>query len=294
MRHLQAAPPAAPLAQRPLAALPRSLNLSGQTTALWLGAAIVAFWCMLALFADVIAPYDPDAHNLRQVLQGPSLAHPLGTDNFGRDVLSRVIHGTRIDLQIGIMGVIWPFLLGTVLGSLSGYCGGAVDVVVMRLLDVTLAFPFLVLMIAIISVLGPGIQSFYIAITLVGWVSYARLVRAQVLVLKTSEFILAAHVLGYSSIRIVFRHLLPNALVPSIVFAMSDVVLVILAGSSISYLGLGVQPPTAEWGVMIAEGQNFMTTAWWIAAVPGLAIVLLAFGFSLLADGLGEKLGVRD
>jgi peptide/nickel transport system permease protein len=205
-----------------------------------------------------------------------------------------VIYGTRVDLELGIMGVLWPFLLGTFLGSIAGYFGGLVDTLLMRLLDITLAFPFLVLMIAIISVLGPGLSSFYIAITLVGWVSYARLVRAQVLVLKSSEFVLAARSLGYSHGRIMFRHILPNALVPSIVFSMSDVVLVILAGASISYLGLGIQPPTAEWGVMIAEGQNFMTTAWWITAFPGCAIVLLAFGFSLLADGLGEKLGIRE
>ncbi len=281
-------------AQRAVASLPRRLGLGGQPFALYLGASLVSSWFLIALFADVIAPYDPDAHNLREFLQSPNWAHPLGTDNFGRDVLSRVIHGTRVDLEMGIMGVVWPFFLGTVLGAVSGYFGGAVDILIMRLLDITLAFPFLVLMIAIMAALGPGLTSFYIAITLVGWVSYARLVRAQVLVLNSSEFILAARNLGYGHLRIMFRHMLPNALVPSIVFSMSDVVLVILAGSSISYLGLGVQPPTAEWGVMISEGQNFMTTAWWITAFPGCAIVLLALGFSLLADGLGEKLGIRE
>ncbi len=281
-------------AQRAVASLPRRLGLGGQPFALYLGASLVSFWFLIALFADIIAPYDPDAHNLREFLQSPNWAHPLGTDNFGRDVLSRVIHGTRVDLEMGIMGVVWPFFLGTVLGAVSGYFGGAVDILIMRLLDITLAFPFLVLMIAIMAALGPGLTSFYIAITLVGWVSYARLVRAQVLVLNSSEFILAARNLGYGHLRIMFRHMLPNALVPSIVFSMSDVVLVILAGSSISYLGLGVQPPTAEWGVMISEGQNFMTTAWWITAFPGCAIVLLALGFSLLADGLGEKLGIRE
>ncbi len=281
-------------AQRAVASLPRRLGLGGQPFALYLGASLVSVWFLIALFADVIAPYDPDAHNLREFLQSPNWAHPLGTDNFGRDVLSRVIHGTRVDLEMGIMGVVWPFFLGTVLGAVSGYFGGAVDILIMRLLDITLAFPFLVLMIAIMAALGPGLTSFYIAITLVGWVSYARLVRAQVLVLNSSEFILAARNLGYGHLRIMFRHMLPNALVPSIVFSMSDVVLVILAGSSISYLGLGVQPPTAEWGVMISEGQNFMTTAWWITAFPGCAIVLLALGFSLLADGLGEKLGIRE
>jgi peptide/nickel transport system permease protein len=282
------------IAQQAVAALPRRIGLGGRPTAMYLGGGCVAFWLLLALLADVIAPYDPDVHDLQAFLQPPTWAHPFGTDNFGRDVLSRVVHGARVDLEMGIMGVIWPFLLGTLLGSLAGYCGGAVDVVIMRLVDTTLAFPFLVLMIAIMAVLGPGLTSFYIAIALVGWVSYARLVRAQILVLKSSEFILAARNLGYGPLRIILRHLLPNALVPSIVFSMSDVVIVILNGSAISYLGLGVQPPTAEWGVMIAEGQNFMTTAWWITTFPGFASVFLALGFSLLADGLGEKLGVRE
>jgi peptide/nickel transport system permease protein len=281
-------------AHQAVGALPRRIGLDGQPIALYLGGGLIGFWLLLALGAGMIAPYDPDAHDLEAFLQPPSLAHPLGTDNFGRDVFSRIIHGARVDLEIGIMGVIWPFMLGTLLGSLAGYFGGVVDMLIMRLVDITLAFPFLVLMIAIIAVLGPGLTSFYIAMALVGWVSYARLVRAQILVLKGSEFILAARNLGYGPLRIIFRHMLPNALVPSIVFSMSDVVLVILAGSSISYLGLGVQPPTAEWGVMIAEGQNFMTTAWWISALPGFAIVFLALGFSLLADGLGEKLGIRE
>jgi peptide/nickel transport system permease protein len=281
-------------AHQAIAALPRRIGLGGQPVALYLGGGLITCWVLLALGAGVIAPYHPDGHDLQSFLQPPSWAHPFGTDNFGRDVFSRVIHGARVDLEMGIMGVIWPFMLGTLLGSLAGYFGGVTDMLIMRLVDITLAFPFLVLMIAIIAVLGPGLTSFYIAMALVGWVSYARLVRAQILVLKSSEFILAARNLGYGPLRIIFRHILPNALVPSIVFSMSDIVLVILAGSSISYLGLGVQPPTAEWGVMIAEGKNFMTTAWWITAFPGLAIVFLALGFSLLADGLGERLGIRE
>ena len=286
-------------AHRAVADLPRRLGLGGRVAfdrlpvALCAGGAIVAFWLVLALGADLIAPFDPNAQDTANLLLPPSWAHWLGTDNFGRDVLSRLIYSTRSDLQMGLVGVACPFVLGTVLGSISGYFGGLVDVVLMRVVDVTIAFPFLVLMIAIITVLEPGLSSFYIAVTLVGWVSYARLVRSQVLVLKSSEFVMAARSLGFSHARIVFGHILPNALVPSIVFSMSDVVLVILAGSSISYLGLGVQPPTAEWGVMVADGQNFMTTAWWISAFPGFAIVFLALGFSFVADGLGEHLGVK-
>ena len=273
---------------------PWQIRFGNHPAVLYAGGGIVLVWFIVAVFADVIAPYEPNAHNLKEILQSPNWAHWLGTDNFGRDVLSRIIHGTRIDLQMGIVGVALPFIIGTMLGAIAGYFGGIVDNILMRILDVVLAFPWLVLLMAIISLLEPGLTSFYIAITLVAWVSYARLVRSQVLVLKNSDFVVAARNLGYGHARIMFRHILPNALVPSIVFSMSDVVLVILAGSAISYLGLGVQPPTAEWGVMIAEGQNFIFTAWWMTTFPGLAIVFLALGFSLLADGLGEKLGIRE
>ena len=269
------------------------LGLGRPSLNLGLGAAIVLGWAAVALLAPWIAPYDPIAHNLPEKLQSPSLLHPFGTDNFGRDILSRVMFGTRIDLQMGIIGVVFPFMIGTTIGAIAGYAGGWIDAVLMRVVDVVLAFPFLVLLLAIIAILQPGLISFYIAIALVGWVSYARLVRAQVLVLKTSDFVMAARSLGFGPLRVLFRHILPNCIAGSIVFSMSDVVLVVLSGSSISYLGLGIQPPTAEWGVMIAEGQNFITTAWWITTFPGLAIVFMAFGFSLLADGLAERFGLR-
>lgn len=261
---------------------------------LYLGGGLIGFIILIAILAPWVAPFDPIAQNLAVKLQPPSLGHPFGTDNFGRDILSRIIWGARIDLQMGLIGVAFPFLIGTTVGAIAGYAGRAVDAVAMRVVDIVLAFPFLVLMLAIIAILKPGLSSFYIAMALVGWVSYARLIRAQVLVLKSADFVLAARSLGYSHPRILFRHILPNVLTGSIVFSMSDVVLVVLNGAAISYLGLGVQPPTAEWGIMIAEGQNFITTAWWITAFPGLAIVVMALGFSLLADGLGEFLGVRE
>jgi peptide/nickel transport system permease protein len=266
----------------------------GAPRALQLGAAIVFLWFCLATVPALFAPYDSIAQDLGATLIPPSLAHPLGTDNFGRDVLSRIIWGTRLDLAMGVFGVLAPFVIGCVVGLVSGYFGRFVDTLLMRLLDVTISFPYFVLVIAIISVLGPGLQSFFISVALVGWVSYARLIRSQTLVLKESEFILAARALGYSKARIMFRHILPNAIMPAVVFSMSDVVIVILLGSALSYLGLGAQPPAAEWGVMIAEGQVFMATAWWISFFPGLAIVLLALGFSLLADGLAERFGVRE
>lgn len=261
--------------------------------ALRAGIAIVGLWLFIALFVPWLAPFDPITQDATSSLLPPGGAHLFGTDNFGRDIFSRVLWGARVDLQICLLGVIFPFLLGTTLGALSGYLGGVVDAAIMRLIDIVLAFPFLVLMLAIIAILGPGLGSFYIAMAMVGWVSYARLVRAQVLTLKQRDFIVAARSLGYGHARILFRHLLPNAITGALVFSMSDCVLVLLNGAAVSYLGLGVQPPTAEWGVMVAEGQSFITTAWWITTFPGLAIVLLAMGFSLLADGLGDKLGAR-
>ena len=266
----------------------------GSHLSLAIGAGILIFFVLVAIAAPLIAPYDPVVQMADVRLTGPSLAHPLGTDNFGRDILSRVIYGTRIDLQIALIGVIFPFIIGTVLGTVAGFFGGIVDAIFMRIIDIILAFPFLVLLLAIIAVLGPGLTSFYIAMALVGWVSYARLVRAQILVLKNSDYAIAAVSLGFSRTRIMFRHLLPNAIAGSLVFVMSDAVLVLLNGAAISYLGLGVQPPTAEWGIMVAEGQPFVTTAWWITLFPGLAIVILAFGFSLLGDALGDLLGVHE
>ena len=258
------------------------------------GLGILATFVVLALLAPWVAPYDPIAQDGTARLLSPTWAHPFGTDNFGRDVLSRVIWGARIDLQIAVIGVVFPFLIGTIIGTMAGFFGGWVDVVFMRIIDVVLAFPFLVLMLAIIAILGPGLTSFYIAMALVGWVSYARLIRAQILVLKTQDFAVAAASLGFSKTRIMFRHLLPNALSGSLVFVMSDAVLVLLNGAAISYLGLGVQPPVAEWGVMVAEAQGFLTQAWWMTLFPGLAIVVLAFGFSLTGDALADVMGVQE
>ncbi|SEL91113.1 peptide/nickel transport system permease protein [Xaviernesmea oryzae] len=258
------------------------------------GLTILGLFVLIALLAPVIAPYDPIFQDAAARLQPPSFVHLFGTDNFGRDILSRVLHGARIDLQIALIGVAFPFVIGTVIGALAGFFGGLVDAILMRLIDIILAFPFLVLMLSIIAILGPGLTSFYIAMALVGWVSYARLIRAQILVLKNSDYAMAAVSLGFSRMRILFRHLLPNAVAGSLVFSMSDAVLVLLSGAAISYLGLGVQPPLAEWGVMVAEGQSFVTQAWWITLFPGLSIVVLAFGFSMVGDALGELMGVNE
>ena len=280
-----------------MSALPLSSRLRARMSRpgmLATGLAILGGFVLMALLAPLIAPYDPIVQDTATKLLPPSWAHPFGTDNFGRDVFSRVIWGTRIDLQIAVLGVIFPFLIGTVVGTVAGFFGGWVDTVLMRLIDVVLAFPFLVLMLSIIAILGPGLASFYIAMALVGWVSYARLIRAQILVLKGQDFAVAAASLGFSRGRVMFRHLLPNALAGSLVFVMSDAVLVLLNGAAISYLGLGVQPPVAEWGVMVAEAQGFISQAWWITLFPGLAIVALAFGFSLTGDALADLMGVQE
>jgi peptide/nickel transport system permease protein len=277
-------------------ALPLSLprQISSLPRLALIGGALCLFWLLVALAAPWLAPYDPLAQDLAATLRSPSVAHLLGTDNFGRDILSRIIWGTRLDLQMGVFGVLFPFIIGTFIGAMSGYFGGFVDMVLMRLLDITISFPFFVLIIAIVATLGPGLGSFYIALALVGWVSYARLVRARFLVLKHADFVMAARSLGFSHLRIVLHHILPNAIMPALVFSMSDAVIDILLGSSLSYLGLGIQPPTPEWGLMIAEGQNFIATGWWMTFFPGLAIVLLATGFSLLADGAAEYFGIRE
>jgi peptide/nickel transport system permease protein len=259
-----------------------------------IGITIIISWIIIAIFASFISPYDPNTLYLDNTFQYPNLNHIFGTDNYGRDIFSRVIHGSRLDLQMAFIGVVFPFIIGNFIGLLSGYFGGIIDSIIMRLLEITMSFPFFVLVIAIVSILGPGLKSFYIALALVGWVSYARLSRSQVLIVKNLDYILAAKTLGYGNMRIIFSHILPNSMTPSLVFSMTDAILVVLLGSALSYLGLGVQPPTAEWGVMIAEGQIFITSSWWMCLFPGLAIVLLALGFSLCADGLATMLNVKE
>jgi len=276
------------------AALAFHRRLGSPSRLAYAGAGLSLFWLLVAIAAPVLAPYDPIEQNLGAALLPPGGAHLLGTDNFGRDVLSRIIWGTRLDLQMGAFGVLFPLLIGTTIGAIAGYFGGILDMLLMRLLDVTVSFPFLVLIIAIVATLGPGLASFYIALALVGWVSYARLVRARFLVLKRADFVLAARSLGFNDRRIVLHHILPNAIMPALVFSMSDAVIDVVLGASLSYLGLGIQPPTPEWGLMIAEGQTFIATAWWMTVFPGVAIVLLATGFSLLADGVAEHFGLRD
>lgn len=271
----------------------RRMRISHLPGTLIAGGTVLALSLVLAFFPALFAPYDPTVFDYSALMQPPSLAHPFGTDNFGRDVLSRVIYAFTVDMQIAIFATITPFIFGTVVGALVGYAGGWAEALFGRLVDAIITFPFLVLVIAIVAVLGPGLLNMYIAVGVVGWVFYARLVAAEVKVQKRLDYADAGRAMGYTPLRIIFRHLLPNAITPAIVYWMTDMALAILLGSSLGYLGLGAQPPTAEWGVQIADGKNFMSTAWWISVFPGIAIVITGLGFSLTGDGLAELLRTK-
>jgi len=258
--------------------------------ALIAGLVLLAIILFMVLAAPLLTSYNPDTQNLSATLQGLSSRHLLGTDQEGRDTFTRLLYGGRTDLQVAFLAVLFPFILGTVLGSVAGYFGGWVDILIMRLVDIVVAFPFFVLIIALVFVLGPGQRSIYVAITLVGWVSYARIIRGEILVAKRQEYVLAARSGGLSSLRIMGRHLLPNVITQAIVYAMSDIVQDILAIVTLSYLGLGIQPPTPDWGTMISDGQNFLTTHWQLTTIPGIAVVITGLALSLVGDGLADLL----
>ena len=261
-----------------------------RTPAFVAGLVVLGTLGALAILAPLITSYDPTTQDLLHTLQPPSSAHILGTDHLGRDVWTRLLYGARVDLRVGFLAVLLPFCIGTFLGCLAGYYARWVDTLLMRAVDIVVAFPFLVLVIALVFVLGPGTRSIYIAITVVGWVSYARIVRGEILVAKRQEYVLAARSAGFSDKRIIARHILPNVITQGIVFAMSDIVLSILAIVTLGYFGLGVPPPTADWGTMIYDGQQFLTTRWELSTIPGIAVVITGLGLSLLGDGLSDLL----
>jgi peptide/nickel transport system permease protein len=254
------------------------------------GVTILGLIVIAAIAAPLITNHNPTDQDLLHTLQGPSSAHWLGTDDLGRDVWSRLVYGARTDLRVAFLAVLFPFAIGTLIGLAAGYFGRWFDTITNWLVNIVVAFPFYVLIIALVFALGSGTRNIYIAITIVGWVSYARIIRGEVLVAKRREYVLAARAAGLSHARIVFRHLLPNVITQAIVFAMSDIVLDILAIVTLGYLGLGVQPPTPDWGRMIADGQTYLTTHWELSTVPGIAVVITALGLSLLADGLADLL----
>jgi len=269
------------LARRPRFRFKGSLVISLVLLGAFLLAAAVPGW---------LAPYDPLAFDMTAILKPPSALHPFGTDNFGRDILSRHIWAAHIDLAIALCTTVFPVVFGTIVGALVGYYGGWLDMLFGRIVDLVITFPFLVIVITIVSVLGPGLLNMFIAVSAVGWVFYARLMRAEVMTQKQADYASAGRVLGYGELRIIFRHLLPNAIGSIIVYWMTDMALGILLGSSLGYLGLGAQAPTPEWGVLVADGKNFLNTGWWISFFPGIAIVLTGLGFSLLGDSIADRL----
>ncbi len=254
------------------------------------GIVLATLMILLGILGPIVAPYSPIKQNYESAVEAPSWAHPFGTDKFGRDQLSRVLAGARIDLAVGIITALIPLVVGIAVGLIAGYYGGWVDTILMRVIEIQVAFPFYVLLIAIIAVLGPGLLNMYYALILVSWIAFARLVRGEVLSAKSMEYTVAARTLGCSDLRIMGRHLVPNVVSPAIVFATSVVVFNILAGAALGFLGLGVQAPNPEWGAMIADSREYMATAWWLPTFPGIAIALVGVAFSLLGDGLSNVL----
>ncbi len=252
------------------------------------GGVILITLVLVALAAPLIAPHDPLEMSIVDQFQAPSTQNFFGTDEFGRDVFSRVLHGAQISLRVGLMATLIAVGGGTVLGMVAGYFGRWVDSVGQKIMDTLLAFPGLLLALAIIAVLGPGLRNVLIALGIGGMPYYARLVRGQVLSIKEREFIEAARVVGARHPRIMLRHILPNTVSPLIVVGSLDLGWNILAAASLSFIGLGAQPPTPEWGFMLSAGRDFMRDQWWISTFPGIAIVLAVLSFNLLGDGLRD------
>ncbi len=274
-----------------IAAPPRNWSLrriAGRSWTLTAGVILVGLVVGVAVFAPYLAPYNPIRQNLTHLLQNPGPAHRLGTDQFGRDVLSRILVGTRTDLEIAVGATCLAVLIGGSVGLLSGYIGGVFDTIVMRIVDIVMAFPFYVLIITLVFVLGSGLASIYGALVGVGWVSYARIVRGETMIARNQDYVVAARQTGLSRKRVLFGHILPNVITQPIVYAMSDIVNVVLTIVTLGFLGLGVQPPTPEWGSMIADGSAFLTNHWTLATFPALAVMITGFGFSLLGDGIAE------
>lgn len=263
---------------------------------LWLtvGAGTLLLLAVLALFAPFIAPYSPLRQNLSEDLIPYSADHPLGTDKLGRDILSRVLHGGRISLLVGIATVSLSLLIGLFLGSLSGFFGGWIDQLLMRLVDILVAFPGILLAIAFTAVLGPGLDHVVIALCLIGWTSYARLVRGEILALREREFVQAARALGCDPKRIILRHLLPNLLPPLLIQSTFGLAAAIVAEGSLSFLGLGVEPPAPSWGSMLNDGRQFLLVAPHLTTYPGLAIMLTVLALNLVGDALQERLDSRN
>ncbi len=261
--------------------------------AILIGAALLAALVCAAALAPVVAPYQPAAQNLENDLAASSRAHPLGTDKLGRDVLTRIIYGSRISLMVGTTTVALSLVIGLLVGSVSGYCGGWMDQALMRVVDVLLAFPGILLAIAFTAVLGPGLDHVVLALGLIGWTGYARLVRGEILALREKEFVHAARALGARPARIIALHMLPNLLPPLVIQATFGMAAAIIAEGGLSFLGLGAEPPAPSWGAMLNEGRQFILVAPHLTAFPGLAIMLTVLALNLVGDGLRDRLEKR-
>ena len=257
----------------------------------WIGGAIIFALTLIAVFAPWLATHEPDAINLVDALRAPSSTYWMGTDGLGRDLYSRLLFGARISLLIGLGAVGVSILIGILLGLLAGWRGGLVDSLIMRSVDILLCFPTFFLLLAVVALVGQSVTNIIVIIGLTGWMGVARLVRAEVLTLKEREFIQAARVLGFGSMRIMWRHLLPNLLSPIIVSATLGIGSAILVESGLSFLGLGVQPPTASWGNLLIEAKGTLGVAWWQTAYPGLAILITVLGCNLFGEGLRDRWG---
>ncbi len=254
------------------------------------GLILTVLLVIVAIAAPLFAPYDPDVQDTSRRLEAPSRSHPLGLDDLGRDVLSRIVFGARVSLRVGFSVVIIASLIGVTLGAISGYFGGWTDTLIMRLTDILLAFPGILLAIALVAVLGPSLNNVILALATIGWVGYARLVRGQVLKVREMEYVTAAKALGAKSPRVIIRHVLPNVINPVIVMATLGLAGAILSEAALSFLGLGVQPPTPSWGAMLTAGRRYLGLANHLAIFPGAAIMAAVMGLNFLGDGLIDAL----
>lgn len=261
---------------------------------LFSGALIVILLITTALFAPVISPYDPSEQNLFEGLKGPGSKHILGQDRLGRDILSRIIYGSRVSLQVGIMAVGISLILGLIIGSASGYFGGFIDNLFMRIADILLAFPGILLAIGITAVLGPSLTNVILALSIISWVGYARLIRGQILSVREYEYVSAARAIGAGDIRIITKHILPNIIAPVLIQASFGMAGAITAEAGLSFLGLGTQPPTPSWGSMLNEGRNYLLVAPHLTIFPGIAIMIVVIAFNFFGDSLRDLWDVKE
>ena len=258
------------------------------------GLGIIIALLFIAAFADLLAPYSPYQGDLRAGLRPPDAEHWFGTDDQGRDILSRIIYGSRLTLYVIVLVAILAAPVGLIVGTVAGYAGGWIDTVLTRITDIFLAFPKLVLALAFVAALGPGIENAVIAIAITSWPPYARIARAETLTVRNSDYIAAVRLMGASPLRIIVRHIMPLCLSSLIVRVTLDMAGIILTAAGLGFLGLGAQPPLPEWGAMIASGRRFILDQWWVAAMPGIAILIVSLGFNLLGDGLRDALDPKD